>query len=204
LHQYPREIKTNDFGPVRESILLEINCFGSPTPYEPMQIRSFIADFLKRGESRNAIIEYGLEPFNVPVQVYTRTFVEKILSLSYASFMDAGAWDIEVRERVRHFYDLTILSGVPEIRDFLHSDRFVAMMKRVRDEERLSSRVKWVDRTLATAPLHDDPDAVLNSVETYFGVDLEPMVYQSEDLPDFAKVRDAFEAISQRIRLSNL
>lgn len=204
LHRYPREIEESNFGPVRDSILLEINCFGSPTPNEPKRIKAFVAEFLGQSGNEDAINEYGLEPFDILVLDYRRTFVEKILSLSYASFMDAENQDVEVRARVRHFYDLTVLSDSPEIQDFLLSDKFVDMVRLARQEEQLSSRTQWDGKALSSAPLHRKTKTILNSVEAFFHSDLDPMVYQPEDLPKFTKVRATFETIAERIREHSL
>lgn len=199
LHSYPRHVEANDFGPVRENILLEINCFGKPTPNLKKTIKSFINEFLVSTGQEKPILDFGLEKFEVSVLDYKRTFVEKILSLSYSSLEDGEDGDRETRARVRHFYDLTVLYGEIEIRDFVHSDEFLAMMNMVREEERLSSRIKWVDHKLGTSSLHSKSKKVLDRVAAYYQQDLEPMVFRPVDLPDFESVRSAFKIISELI-----
>lgn len=199
LHSYPRRVEVNDFGPVRENILLEINCFGKPTPNLKKTIKSFITEFLVSTGQEKSISEFGLAKFEVSVLDYKRTFVEKILSLSYSSLEDGEDGDKETRARVRHFYDLTVLYGENEIRDFVHSDEFSEMMSMVREEERLSSRVKWAQHKLGTSGLHSKSKKVLDRVSTYYQSDLEPMVFSPADLPDFENVRSAFKVISELV-----
>lgn len=204
LHSYPRHVEANDFGPVRENILLEINCFGKPTPNQKKTIKSFITEFLNSTDQQKPISDFGLEEFEVSVLDYKRTFVEKILSLSYSSLEDGEDGDKETRARVRHFYDLTVLYGENEIRDFVHSDGFSEMLNMVREEERLSSRIKWVQHKLSASSLHSKSKKVLDRVSAYYQPDLEPMVFGPADLPDFASVRSVFKVISNLIVEKNL
>ena len=146
LHSYPKLSPEKDYGPVKENILLEINCFGSPVPYSSRPIQSFISEFLISSGQGKVITKYGLESFEVYVLDLKRTFVGKILALSYASFADENTADKEVRARVRHFYDLTEMMRQEEIEKFLASEDFEKLLDLTRSEETLSSRVQWADR----------------------------------------------------------
>ncbi|HWU41859.1 MAG TPA: nucleotidyl transferase AbiEii/AbiGii toxin family protein [Bdellovibrio sp.] len=204
LHKYPRTVESSDFGPVRDKVLLELNCFDTPTPNDNKLICSFIADFLRESGQSKSIRTYQLESFSIKVLDYRRTFVEKILSLTYSSFEDGSEEIGEVRARVRHFYDLTILMREKEIANFLKSSDFADLTKKVRSEENLSSRTKWKEKRLSTAALHSTPKKLLAKIEAVFKSDLEPMVFQATDLPDFKDVRTAFKAISKVIKDSDL
>lgn len=197
VHSYPRQIKGNDFGPVRENILLEINCFGKPTPNSKQVIRSFILEFLLSTGQNDPIDEFELLPFEVIILDYKRTFVEKLLSLSYASLEDENKRYLELRSRIRHFYDLTILFDQKEIRDFVHSVDFVKMIKLIRQEEKLSSRAKWNKHMLCSSDLHLKSNLVLDKVSTFYKSDLEPMLFNLSDLPDFKQVKLVFNLISK-------
>lgn len=204
LHKYPRTIESTDFGPVRDKILLELNCFDTPTPNNNKEISTFIADFLKKAGQADSIQQYQLASFSIKVLDYKRTFVEKILSLSYSSLEDGSQSIGEVRARVRHFYDLTILMREKEIADFLKSSGFADLIKKVRAEENLSSRTKWKDIKISSASLHSSPKKLLDKVEAIFKEDLEPMVFQSTDLPNFKDVRQAFLVISKTVKESDV
>lgn len=204
LHKYPRTIESYDFGPVRDKVLLELNCFDTPTPNNEISISSFIANFLSETNQADEIPKYQLDSFKIKVLDYRRTFVEKILSLSYSNLEDGSDKTGEVRVRVRHFYDLTILMREKEISEFLKSSDFSNLIKKVRSEENLSSRTKWKETKLSTAVLHSKPKELLDKVEAVFKSDLEPMVFQPTDLPDFKEVRTTFRAISKAIKDSDL
>lgn len=204
LHRYPRFTENTNFGPVRDSLLLELNCFDSPTPNVTRSISSFIADYLQSQNQNDQIEHYQLEGFSIKTLDYKRTFVEKILSLSYSSLEDESKEINEVRARIRHFYDLTILLQEVEIIKFLDSTDFPSLIKSVREEECLPSRTKWAQEKLSRAHLHSKPKALLDKIESIFKSDLEPMVFQASDLSKFKDVRAAFQKISKRIKESNL
>jgi len=204
LHSYPRYVDDNNFGPVKENILLEINCFGKPTPNSNKMISSFVCDFLINNNMKNEVSNFDLESFTVLVLDYKRTFVEKILAISYASFEDGENSDKEMRARVRHFYDLTALHQEEEIKNFVLSSDFKEMMNMVREEERLSSRIKWVNHKLKECILHSQPQKTLDRVESYYESDLAPMVFKSDDLPDFRKVKSTFKVIAEILAKENI
>jgi len=204
LHRYPRHLAEEDFGQVRKEILLEMNCFGEPHPNAKIKIASYIAEFLEKIDRPKDIFEFGLEPFEVLVLDKRTTFVEKVLSLAYASFADGNAPMKEVRERVRHFYDLTLILGDPAINNFLGNGDFVELLRKIRAEEKLASRIKWVDRRLGECRLISKTEEQLKEVEGYFRADLEPMLFSPEALPKFADVAGAFRKISKMIRDADL
>jgi len=44
VYQYPHEINDNNFGQASPELLLEINCFTRPSPYQQMSMQTMIAD----------------------------------------------------------------------------------------------------------------------------------------------------------------
>lgn len=201
LHEYPRAIPATNFGPVRDRLLLEVNCFGNPTPAMSMEISSFITEHLATMGLQSTIEEYSLQPFQISVLDWKITFVEKVLSLAYASLEDGMDETIELRNRVRHFYDLTMLYSQPEIAKYLLSQEFLNDLRRIREDERLASRTKWTENRLITAPLFANPKTILDKVEGFFASDLKEIVFPEGNLPPFKQVRDCFEAIRDRISL---
>lgn len=201
LHEYPRAIAATNFGPVRDRLLLEVNCFGNPTPAMPMEISSFITEHLATIGLQSTIEEYSLQPFQISVLDWKITFVEKVLSLAYASLEDGMDETLELRNRVRHFYDLTMLHSQSEIEKYLLSHEFLNDLRRIREDERLASRTKWTENRLITAPLFANPKTVMDNVEGFFASDLKEIVIPEGNLPPFKQVRNCFAAIRDRIAL---
>jgi hypothetical protein len=173
LHKYPRLIQDANFGLVRDSLLLEINAFGEPSLSKVMSLCSFAGEFLEKMGQQDAIKEFALEPFEIQILDYRKTFIEKILSLTYASFEDGDSSNRETRARVRHFYDLTQLFAQEDVRSFMQGPEFPTWMQQVRKEEKVSSRTKWLDRALSEARLHREVGKVLSDVKQFFKADLQ-------------------------------
>lgn len=199
LHEYPRTIAATNFGPVRDRLLLEVNCFGNPTPAKQMEIASFITEHLEAVGLQNTIDEYSLHPFKIAVLDWRITFVEKILSLAYASLEDGAGATLELRNRVRHFYDLTVMYSQTEIEIYLLSQEFLHDLWRIRADERLMTRIKWADIRLIEAPLFADAKVVMNKVEGFFTADLQEIVFPEGSLPPFKQVRNCIAAIRDRV-----
>ncbi|MBN8540785.1 MAG: nucleotidyl transferase AbiEii/AbiGii toxin family protein [Deltaproteobacteria bacterium] len=201
LHEYPRSIAGTNFGPVRDQLLLEVNCFGNPTPALQMVISSFITEHLEAIGAQSTIEEYSLHPFKISVLDWKITFVEKILSLAYASMQDGMDKTIELRSRVRHFYDLTMLFSQREFEEYLLSQEFLNDLRRIRQDERLASRTKWTDTRLVEAPLFANPKTAMDNVEGFFAADLKEIVIPEGNLPQFKEVRNCFATIQDRVGL---
>jgi len=150
---------------------------------------------------QSEIEEYSLQPFQISVLDWKITFVEKVLSLAYASLEDGMDETLELRNRVRHFYDLTMLHSQSEIEKYLLSHEFLNDLRRIREDERLASRTKWTENRLITAPLFANPKTVMDNVEGFFASDLKEIVIPEGNLPPFKQVRNCFAAIRDRIAL---
>lgn len=198
-HRYPRLLNNTNFGPVQDSLLLEINCFSEPSPSKKMPIESFISEYLKRRGQQGYIQEYLLLPFSIQVLDYRKTFVEKILSLAYASFTDKDQTPRELRARIRHFYDLAQLFSQKEVSSFLESPDFSIWTQEVRREENLPDRTRWIKKKLHEAPLFQKTETTLGRIKRFFKSDLEPLVFKPEDLPPFINVEQTFKAITASI-----
>jgi hypothetical protein len=127
---------------------MELNSFAYPPPFEDKEISTYIFDFLIT-TAPEMIEEYSLEPFNVNVLNYKRTFCEKISAIARASYESDDEYT-QLKEKIRHFYDIYFLMNEPEIDLFLHSDDFVDMIQKVRvDDQNQFNQNNW-----ATVPLH--------------------------------------------------
>ena len=71
--RYPRVIQSYGAEPMKPGqILIEVNTFANPYPFEIKSISSFIYDFLLRQNAEDVIEEYELQPFLLPGLAYTQ------------------------------------------------------------------------------------------------------------------------------------
>lgn len=87
-------------------IMVEINSFANPYPYEKCVIDNFIGTFLSASGNQSFIGQYGLEPFPLNVLDKRRTATEKIVSL--LRFSLAPDYDIELPKKSVIFMTCTI------------------------------------------------------------------------------------------------
>src|ERR1700757_913297 len=99
VYQYEKILQDKNFGVVKDFIIVEINCFTNPVPYNTKNIQTYIAQFLKENKDEKSIAEFELQPFSINVLTAERTYFEKVLSVSRLSYGNIE----ELIAKVRHF-----------------------------------------------------------------------------------------------------
>src|SRR5262249_41940605 len=79
VHQYPRIIEQGNFGHASSELLIELNSFTQPEPYENYKLHSLIAEILIENNRNDLVTEYELGNFSINVLSVERTLIEKIL-----------------------------------------------------------------------------------------------------------------------------
>ncbi len=107
-YSYPRAIDTLQVGAIKAGqLLVEINSFANPYPFQKCKRQSFLTEFLQKTGNENLIEEYDMQPFEVNVLDRRRTLTEKLVSLLRCSLADN--YMSELTAKIRHFYDLHFL-----------------------------------------------------------------------------------------------
>lgn len=88
-------------------LIVEINSFANPYPYNQHTIQSMIYDFLKQTSKDELITKFELHPFQIDVLDKTQTLLEKLVSLIRFSFDEDSIESLAKKNR--HFYDLYYL-----------------------------------------------------------------------------------------------
>ena len=91
---------------LKERLLVETFVDIKAFPCERLQATSIIYDYLNDKGYHDLIAQYSLEPFELNVQVATRTFIDKLYALGDYYLDDT------VQEHSRHIYDLYKLSDI--------------------------------------------------------------------------------------------
>ena len=103
--EYPG-IDTNN---KNNKLIVEVNSFANPFPFQKLVIRSFVFDFLMQTKNEKFVEQYNLQPFEIYVLNKEQTLMEKLVSLIRFSFEENVVESIS--KKVRHFYDLYFLSN---------------------------------------------------------------------------------------------
>lgn len=190
------KLESGDFGHATSNIIVELNSFAQPHPYQLQEISSYVYDFLL-AKTDDIITEYELEPFSVNVLDYRRTFCEKLSAVARASHESDKDFD-ELKKKIRHLYDLYYLMQEKEIIQFLNSDDFVTMIQSVRVDDGRQFHSAWAMVPLYTTAIFSDTTMVLAKIEEYYSGNFADLVY-SDSLVSMESIRIEIDAISNRL-----
>jgi len=190
------KLESGNFGHANSNIIVELNSFSQPHPYQLQEISSYIYDFLL-SKADDIITEYELEPFSVNVLDYRRTFCEKLSAVARASYESDETFG-ELKKKIRHLYDLYYMMQEKEITQFLNSDDFATMVQSVRVDDGHQFHSEWVMIPLFTTAIFSDTVMVLSKIEEYYSSNFVDLVY-SDSLVSMGKIQIEIERISDRL-----
>ena len=172
------------------NLLVEINTFANPYPFEAKQIKSFITDFLEQTNNQHLISEYSINPFSVNVLDKRRTMIEKLISLIRFSFSENPS--LAITSKIRHFYDLYFLANDAECSKYLRSADFNADFAElyIHDQQTFNDPTGWQDKEFIQSVLLTDFPLLWNRMrETYRG-ELSQLAFSA--IPDEKDVAQTF------------
>ena len=182
-YAFPTRTDDAKLGQVADTLLIELNSFAHPEPWESMPIATLIHDFLVKADRADLIARHELEPFRVPVLCVERTLCEKIMGLIRAGHEPDALADF--RRRIRHIYDIVMIVRATEYRKFLGSDAFAEMIAEVRkwDRRSMPGASAWLDAPLNEAMIVADAENLWREIRSEFHGNFKDMVY-GDSMPD--------------------
>lgn len=141
--------------------------------------------------------EYNLLPFEVNVLDPKRTLCEKIMSLVRLSYTENPIEDL--KNKVRHTYDLYQLLKNKELYKFLESGEFDEMLLRVAndDVESFRNNNSWLQQHPNKAKIFAELVSVWNELEPTYSGDFKSLVYSN--FPHEGKILDSLKLIKKRL-----
>lgn len=193
VYAYERFLEEEDFGIVKDYILLEINCLTNPVPHEIKPIQTYIGQYLSSSGYPDAIAEYELESFDVKVLSLRRTLFEKVLSLNRLSY-DGIA---KLVEKARHYYDIHQLCEHPDLKDDLLNNADFGILKKALEDDNANETMagNWKGNSLSSSPLLADLESTWNKVAPGYKSNLQGLIWDG-NLPE----QDQILATLKRIR----
>jgi len=101
----------------KNKIKLEIGCSVRPDPYSKKHIKSYIHEYLEQNNLFEEIKKYELKEIELNVLNIERTFIDKIMAVKRHAICD------NLRNKVRHIYDVVKLFNSNEIQSFLNNKK---------------------------------------------------------------------------------
>jgi len=194
---YPKIMsEDSDIEGFSRNLLIEFNSFANPFPSKQMKIESYIAEMLSKIDRGDLITQFELESFNVEVLDFKRTVCEKMMSLLRLSLKNNPV--NELRQKIRHFYDISKLLENAEIQKFIKSGDFFETLKAVYKDDVSAVEFKddWKETKLSLNPLFKDMDNTFRSLEPYFDRSFKSLLFEREDF-EFSEIVENFKILKK-------
>lgn len=189
------------FGQASPELLIEVNAFTHPEPYELRQIQTLIAETLSTLGRTDLIAQFSLEGFSVNVLSVRRTLVEKMLGLIKDSYNEHPA--ARLSDRIRHLYDICLILRQDEYRAFVQSDEFMPLCAICIADEKTGffEHSDCFEKPLADAPLFSDFEKWRSALEaTYRGI-FADLVFG--EMPDMDEIVRALYFMCETLKQKN-
>lgn len=191
------EYVTTEKGNSNNKIIVEINSFTNPFPFQRLTIQSFVFDFLMQTNNEKYIEQYNLQSFEVNVLSKEQTLLEKMVSLIRFSFKENTVESIS--EKIRHFYDLYYLMKSPECIEFVASDSLKKQFDTIlgHDREMFEEPKDWQNKSISESPLVTNFSTLWKQIKEKYQTELSALAYRP--IPDEKDVAKCFEKLIKRI-----
>jgi hypothetical protein len=190
-----------DYGHATSELILEVNFFAKPSPINVLPIQTYIYDFIDSSPDvpTKTISEYGLEPFDLNILCTTRTFFEKVVSLYRGAHRSK---DI-LKSRIRHFYDIYMLSIKDEkIQKILKDDMELKLhLNNVIQDEKGHEMFCDIEDflPLSESIFSKKIKSYKEELEKIYKGNFASMVYKRDKLPNFHDVYQVVEKLNEFI-----
>lgn len=191
------EYGTTEKDNANNKLIVEINSFANPFPYQRLTIQSMVFDFLMQTNNEKYIDQYNLHPFEVNVLSKEQTLLEKLVSLIRFSFKENTAESIS--EKIRHFYDLYYLMKHPECIAFVASNSFKKQFETIlqHDRELFDEPKGWETKVISESPLVSDFPALWKQINEKYKTELTALAYRP--IPNENEVAKCFDELIKRL-----
>jgi predicted nucleotidyltransferase component of viral defense system len=197
IHQYEKLFEGN-YGQVRDKVVVEATWLGNFEPFSEMQISSYIYEMMKAKGQDEMIGQYKMAPFNIQVLSKLRTFCEKIMSL--VRFSRTGTPISDLRNKIRHVYDIHQMLKDKEVKQFFASDEFNEMLLKVGNDDMkgYKNNNDWIPEHPSTALIFDKPQETWRQLNTAYNGDFKDMV--TGDFPAEEALIESLKLVTGRLK----
>lgn len=197
VHQY-KKLFEGDFGQIREHVVVEATWLGNFEPFSDMQVSSYIYEMMKSKGQYELIAQYNMAPFTIQVLSKLRTFCEKIMSLVRYSRTEEPIDDL--RNKIRHVYDIHQMLNDEEIQQFFESSGFDDMLIKVGNDDMIGykNNNNWIPEHPSTAIIFDKPQDTWNQLRTAYLGDFKDLV--TGKLPAESELIETLNQVAARLK----
>ncbi len=198
-YSYPRAVDATHVGAIKAGqLLVEINSFANPYPFQKCRLKSFLTEFLQKTGNEELIEEYDMQPFEVNVLDRRRTLTEKLVSLIPCSLADN--YMPELASKIRHFYDLHFLMRDLATREYLKSDSFKMDFINLfsQDQKRFDKPAGWRNKDVEDSPIINDWHSLWKELSGVYMRELPDLAYM--EIPSIGEIETSISELLTYIR----
>ncbi len=191
------EYETVEKGNTNNKLIVEINSFANPFPYQRLIIKSMVFDFLIQTGNEKFIEQYNLQSFEVNVLGKEQTLSEKLVSLIRVSFKENPIESIS--EKIRHFYDLYYLMKNRECIEYVASDSFKQQFDTIllHDKAKFEQPHGWQNKSVNESTLVTNFETIWKQLKGKYQTELSALAFRP--IPNEKDVAKCFEGLIRRI-----
>jgi predicted nucleotidyltransferase component of viral defense system len=197
VHSYEKQFR-GKFGQIKNFIVIESSWLGSYEPYEEGVVSSMIYKIMKESGQQELIDKYDMNPFKVNVLSTKRTICEKIMSLVRFSYSENPIEDL--KNKIRHIYDIHILLKDQSINNFFNSVDFDKMLNKVGKDDIFSYKNdnQWLKEHPVSALIFIKPESTWAQLRNTYNHSFKELVYG--EFPTDNEILETIKIISKRLR----
>lgn len=175
-------------------IKLEIGSSIRPDPFEKREIRTYIQEYLESLNMLDIIQEYLLQAVCLNTLGIERTFLDKVMAVKRHAICGT------LQNKVRHIYDVTVLSRMPQIQAFLNDQaELKVLLQKTKDTDNFYLEKRNISKEYDPTGAYDFP-----SWEKFFDQQIkaryetlhEDLLYSNER-QNFDDAIDTFKGINE-------
>jgi hypothetical protein len=163
-----------------------------------MQVSSYIYEMMKAKGQDELIEQYKMAPFTIQVLSKLRIFCEKIMSLVRFSRSEKPLDDL--RNKIRHVYDIHQMLKDEEIRQFFESRYFEDMLIKVGNDDMIGYKNNnaWILEHSATALIFEKPQETWEQLHKEYNGNFKDLV--TGELPLEGALIDTLKQVADRLK----
>jgi predicted nucleotidyltransferase component of viral defense system len=178
-------------------IIVEINSFANPFPYQKQPIDSMVYHFLIQTNNKAIVDEYHLNPVELNVLNIEQTLLEKLISLLRYSFNEHAVASLS--NKIRHFYDIYFLMQTPTCIQFVATDECKKQFHTLLNHDRtlFEEPDGWQTKAVGTSPLVNQFQDIWQSLKEKYQTELSALAFKP--IPHESQIASCFQQLIQQL-----
>lgn len=194
---YPSIFKNAVVTAISDKLIIEINSFANPYPYQKVEVQSIIGKFYQSHNATELVEKYNLHPFQLNVLDKKQTMLEKVVSLVRFSFDENPVKSIS--GKIRHFYDLFYLLSDEDCKKYVESENFKEDFLNLIEHDKIifNDPAGWSQKDFNQSVLITNFDELWDNLKASYRSELLQIAFSK--IPDEKEVKNRIKTLIDRL-----